>query len=152
MDFAQSEFEALLLNPTKQVEGDISWAEDEDHSPAVEFRAEVRSDVGYPLHLIGRYNLVAKTLSFGLVYRQVGSVYRLDLGKDHQNPDSSRVGRKHKHKYREGYADKWAYQPPDITAEIDDVPLVWRQFCAEASIVHTGDIAKPPAYQAQLFL
>lgn len=43
----QSDFEALLGDTTKAIEGDIAWAEDEDHSPSVEFRVEVQSEAGY---------------------------------------------------------------------------------------------------------
>ncbi len=42
----QSEFEALIADATKRISGDISWNEDEDHSPAVEFRVEVTSQIG----------------------------------------------------------------------------------------------------------
>ncbi len=45
----QNEFEMLISDTTKRIAGDISWTEDEDHSPSVEFRVEVESDAGYPI-------------------------------------------------------------------------------------------------------
>lgn len=55
----QNEFEALITDKSKVITGDISWSDDEDHSPSVEFRAEVASDAGYPLFVRGSYNSLA---------------------------------------------------------------------------------------------
>jgi hypothetical protein len=52
----QTDFETLLPDASKRIPGDISWVEDEDHSPAVEFRAEIISDAGYPVFVKGSYN------------------------------------------------------------------------------------------------
>lgn len=35
---------------------------------------------------------------------------RLDVGASHQNPDGMHIGSPHLHIYREGFADKWAYE------------------------------------------
>lgn len=56
MAITQTEFEAILADETKRVVGDLSWREDEDHSPAVEFAAEIGSDPGYPLFVKGWLN------------------------------------------------------------------------------------------------
>ena len=77
----QTEFEALLSDTTKRILGDINWNNDEDHSPAVEFRVEVESDPGYPIFVKGSYNAVIGTLSYALIHRGSGRVYALDLGK-----------------------------------------------------------------------
>jgi hypothetical protein len=53
MSLTQNEFEAILADDSKRIEGDISWTDDEDHSPSVEFRAEVQSAPGYPLFVRG---------------------------------------------------------------------------------------------------
>ena len=37
----QAEFEEFINDTTKQIDGNILWIEDEDHSPAVEFRVEL---------------------------------------------------------------------------------------------------------------
>ena len=46
MTLTNTEFEAILNDETKCLDGDIAWQEDEDHSVCVEFRADVRSSAG----------------------------------------------------------------------------------------------------------
>ena len=147
----QTEFGAILSDTTKRITGDIAWSEDEDHSPAVEFRAEVTSQPGYPLFVRGSYNAEAQTLTFVLINRAVGRIYGLDLGKDHHNPDCVCVGEKHKHAWRDPVRDKEAYVPGDITAPATDPVTVWRQFCKEANIQHDGVLQSPPPRQKELF-
>ncbi len=38
----QNEFEAMITDSTKTILGDIASSEDEDHSPVVEFRVQLR--------------------------------------------------------------------------------------------------------------
>lgn len=146
----QNEFEVLITDETKRIVGDIDWTEDEDHSPAVEFRVEVQSEAGWPLFARGSYNAFAETLSFTLVHRGSGRIYALDLGKDHHNPSCQYVGEKHKHRWTEAFKDKDAYVPEDITAPVGQPVEVWRQFCAEAKIVHDGVLHRPPIIQEEL--
>ena len=96
MAISQQEFEAILADETKEIAQDLVWREDEDHSPAREFRASVASQAGYPLFIVARYNPVAGALSYALIHRGAGRIYALDLGADHHNPDCNRVGEKHK--------------------------------------------------------
>lgn len=152
MPITQAEFEALISDETKRIDGDLRWTEDEDHSPAVQFRAQVSSEAGYPLFVNGRFNALAGTLSFALIHRATGRVYGLDLGADHHNPSCTHVGEKHKHRWTDQFADKQAYVPDDITATADEPVSVWRQFCAEAKIKHDGSLARPPAVQQELGL
>ena len=42
--------------------------------------------------------------------RTVIPLARLDVGASHQNPDGMHIGSPHLHIYREGFADKWAYE------------------------------------------
>lgn len=146
-----AEFEALFADSSKEIHGDIQWAEDEDHSPAVEFRAEVSSSPGYPLFVRGSFNREARRLSFVLIHRGEGRIYALDMGQDHHNPSCERVGETHKHRWTELYGVKEAYRPQDITAPATDPGAVWRQFCAEARIRHLGTLSAPPALQGELF-
>ncbi len=97
----QPDFETLIGDTSKRIGGDITWLEDEDHSPAVEFRAEVESEAGWPLFVKGSYNAPAGTLSYALVHRGSGRIYALDLGKDHHNPSCQNVGERHKHRWTE---------------------------------------------------
>jgi hypothetical protein len=151
MSLTQNEFEAILADPSKRIDGDISWIEDEDHSPSVEFRVEIQSEPGYPLFLRGSYNPLAQALTFALIHRGAGRIYALDLGKDHHNPDCHNVGEKHKHKWREPVRDKEAYVPEDIQAPVNDPLAVWQEFCSEARIVHKGIMHAPPPLQRELF-
>lgn len=141
----QIDFEALINDQSKRIEGDISWVEDEDHSPALEFRTEVLSNPGYPVFIKGSYNALAETLTYALIHRGSGRIYGLDMGKDHHNPTCQYVGEKHKHRWNEPLRDKEAYCPDDITAKVTSPVDVWRQFCAEANIIHAGIMHSPPA-------
>lgn len=140
------EFRAILDDNSKVITGNISWAEDSDHSPAQEFRVEVNSVGGYPLFIQGRYNGSAGKLSFSMIYRGIGRIYGLDLGAAHRNPDGERVGEKHKNYWRDGARDKWAYVPEDITETWNRPVSVWNQFCAELKLTHAGTMS-PPAIQ-----
>ena len=63
MTLTQSEFETILDDATKCIEVDIAWQEDEDHSPTVEFRAEIQSDAGWPWFVVGSYNPLLPVLT-----------------------------------------------------------------------------------------
>ena len=150
MRLTDSEFEAILEDETKRVRGDVTWREDEDHSPAREFRVEVESASGWPLFVKGRYNLAAGTLTYALILKTAGRIYALDLGKDHHNPQCEQVGEKHKHRWSERYGDKEAYVPDDVNAPASDPVAVWKEFCAEACIRQDGRMNPPPAIQGEL--
>lgn len=139
---SQEEFEAMIADTGKTIEGDLRWSPDSDHG-AVEFRAKIRSSAGYPLQVNGRYSAYAETLSFTLIHQSVGRVYALDLGARHRNPDGSIVGPKHKHRWQQRYRDKVAYEPRDITEPWTRPVDVWKQFCEEARIVHNGVLSPP---------
>jgi len=151
MALSQTEFDTIMNDASKRVEGDLSWEEDEDHSPSVEFRAEVRSDAGWPLFARGSYNPLIPALSFTLILKTEGRIYALDLGKEHHNPQCNHVGETHKHQWSERFRDKEAYEPKDITAPAADPAAVWRQFCAEAGLTHQGKLHAPPPVQRELF-
>jgi hypothetical protein len=151
MPLTNTEFVAILEDSSKRIEGNILWREDEDHSPAVEFRAEILSDGGWPLFVRGSFNRLAGTLTYALILKTEGRIYALDLGKDHHNPQCMQVGEKHKHRWSEQLRDKEAYLPDDISARVADPVAVWEQFCTEAKIKHNGKLA-PPFLQEELFL
>jgi len=101
-----AEFTFILNDRTKRIQDDVVWREDEDHSPAWEFRAQVESTSGWPLFVKGRYSSIAGTLNYALILKTAGRIYALDLGKDHHNPQCEQVGEKHKHRWSERYGDK----------------------------------------------
>ena len=145
----QTEFDTLIQDTTKRILEDIDWCNDEDHSPAVEFRVEVKSDPGYPIFIRGSYNALAASLSFGLIHKGSGRIYALDLGKEHHNPTCENIGEVHKHRWTELLRDKEAYVPY-ITAAVSQPIEVWKQFCDEAKIKHTGVMHPPPPIQMPL--
>lgn len=150
MPLTNNEFASIPADVSKCIDGDIDWSKDEDHSPAWQFRAEIKSNAGWPLFVKGRYNFLAGSLNYALILRTEGRVYALDLGKDHHNPQCEQVGEKHKHQWSERYRDKEAYVPDDITAPATDPASVWNQFCAEARIKHRGRLNPLPS-QGELF-
>ena len=152
MTFTGSEFQTILNDASKRIDGDIVWQEDEDHSPSQEFRVEVQTDTGWPLFVRGSFNPLIPALSYTLILKTVGRIYGLDLGKDHHNPECTQVGEKHKHTWTEQFRDKEAYVPDDITEAASDPRAVWRQFCGEANLTHDGTLHAPPLHQEDLFL
>lgn len=150
MALCDAEFAAILGDRSKTITDDLAWAEDQDHSPAVEFQAEIESTEGYPLVVYANFNPLAQRLSFVIIHRQVGRVYALDMGQDHRNPDGELVGDLHKHRWTEQFGDRQAYRPNDITEALMEPGKVWRQFCAEARIVHDGTLSAPPSRQMEI--
>lgn len=136
---------------TKRIDQDLAWMEDE-HPAAVSFQVGVSSDAGYPLSIKGYLNRNSRKLTFVLLHRAEGCIYRLDLGTEHPNLDGTRVGEKHKHNWIEGVGIKDAYVPPDITATLEEPTRVWEQFCAEAQVSHTGRLGEPPPEQMDMML
>jgi len=152
MSLTNTEFTSILADTSKQIDGTISWSEDEDHSPSLEFRVEVQSYAGWPLFIRGSYNRLAGALTYALILKSEGRIYALDLGKDHHNPECTQVGDKHKHRWSEQFRDKEAYAPVDITAPVTDPVAVWAEFCTEAKINHNGHMEQPAPIQEELFL
>ena len=95
------EFATILADEVQACPRGRRWKEDEDRSPAVEFRIDIESTNGWPLFVKGRYNVAARTLTYALILKTAGRIYGLDLGKDHHNPQSDQVGEKHKHRWSE---------------------------------------------------
>lgn len=153
MSFSEQHLMEILSDESKSIYQDLVWHCDQDQSPAKEFRADVATNTGYPLFICGRYNPMAKKLSYTLIYRGVGRIYALDLGREHCNPSGEPVGEKHKHRWNDRYRDKFAYVPDDITAPWNQPVWVWEQFCSEARILHMGTLAVPvPTVQEELHL
>ncbi len=151
MSLTNTEFGAILSDTSKRIDGDIVWQDDEDHSPSVEFRAEVSSDSGWPLFVRGSYNPLAGALTYVMILKTAGRIYALDLGKDHHNPQCDQIGDKHKHRWTEQFRDKEAYAPNDITAPATDPVAAWQEFCVEAKLTHNGTLATPRPPQGDLF-
>jgi hypothetical protein len=152
MPLSNNDLALILEDNSKRIVGDVEWKEDEDHSPALEFRVEIQSEQGWPLFVKGSYNCLINTLSYALILQTDGRIYGLDLGKGHKNPTQEQVGEKHKHKWTEQFRDKEAYVPDDITESASNPKAVWSQFCIEAKIEHQGVMKALPSIQQNLFL
>ena len=143
MTLSQQDYRTIIEDTTKVIPGDIVW-EGHQNSPAREFRIDIDSSEGYPIFVKGWYNSYAGKLSYAIIHRGINHrIYGLDLGAEHRNPDGRLVGEKHKNYWVPGYRDKWAYVPEDITAPWHQPLGVWRQFCAEAKLTHSGTISQP---------
>ena len=142
MPLSQQEFESILSDTTKEITENIVW-KSYNGSTAKKFRCEVKSDSKHPVFVDAWYSPDSEKLSYAIIYRGVGRIYGLDLGADHRNPDGVYVGEKHKNYWAPGSQDKWAYVPDDITETWDRPLEVWRQFCAEVNLKHSGTISQP---------
>ena len=150
MTLTQIEFDAIIGDETKSINGNIGW-EGNLKSPTRKFRVEIESSQGYPIFVDGWCNFASGKLSFSIIHRSVGRIYGLDLGADHRNPDGEFVGEKHKNRWMSGSRDKWAYVPEDITETWEHPVEVWKQFCDEPNINHHGEM-QAPAIQGALIL
>ena len=148
MSLSQSEYEAIIADDDKVIEGDIAWTTD-PYTYAQSFRIEIYSE--YPIFMNGWYNPFSGKLSYAIIHRSVGRIYGLDLGAAHRNPDRQPIGEKHKNYWVEGDRDKWAYVPEDITEPWSRPVAVWEQFCTEANVTHAGSLGLP-AVQAEMRL
>ena len=141
MTLSQTEYEEIMKDEGKVIEGNIAWTPS-NNPEAQTFRIDIES--GSPLFVQGWYNPFAEKLSYTIIHRGVGRIYGLDLGVNHRNPDGQLVGEKHKN-YWAGCKerDKWAYVPEDITEPWNRPQAVWAQFCAEANLRHLGAMRAP---------
>ncbi|TAF51244.1 MAG: hypothetical protein EAZ61_11045, partial [Oscillatoriales cyanobacterium] len=62
MILTQEEFEVLINDPAKSIEGDITWKA--ERFPWSGFRVEIHSSAGYPLFLKGSYHPIISALSY----------------------------------------------------------------------------------------
>lgn len=81
MALTDAEFATILADESKRVRGDVTWKEDEDRSPAMEFRVDIESTNGWPLFVKGRYNAAARTLTYALILKTTGAHLRPRLGE-----------------------------------------------------------------------
>lgn len=149
-----SEFADLLADPTKEIVGDIRWTPAATHPGAYEFAARVRSQSDWQLRIEAWRNSRLSRLSYTLIYEGVGRIIGLCMGVEaHHQPGcrSTRAAKRdcdcprgmHKHRWTEQFADKWIYAPSDITADVTYPTAVWRQFCAEITLSHSGTLVEP---------
>jgi hypothetical protein len=150
LTLSKEDFEYIINDRSKHISRDIEWREGRN-SPAFEFRVDINTAEGYPIFLSGWYNPASEKLSYSIIHRRIGRIYGLDLGAEHRNPNGQFIGETHKNFWVEGYRDKWAYPPNDITEPFSNPVGVWRQFCGECNLHHMGHM-KTPIEQGRLSL
>jgi hypothetical protein len=93
---------------------------------------------------ISRGTIDLKKVKYQNRTRQVIVLARVDLsGSTHRNPDSTEIPPGHIHKYREGYADKWAYPiPKDVFHNLEDQWEVLQDFMNYCNITEKPKIKK----------
>jgi len=143
------EFETILADHTKRIVDDIGWGDDEDHSPAQEFRVRVLSEPGWPLTVIGWWQPRSHKLSYTLRHGAAGRIFGLDLGiVKHHNPTCQNLNGAHEHRWTTGNRDKMAYVPDDVTVRWDQPEMAWTQFCSKVGIMHVGSFSAPASQES----
>lgn len=86
---------------------------------------------------------IALTTKYQTRGRQSLVLARLDFNSPHRNPDDTEVGVPHLHLYREGFADKWAFEvPKDLLSNPSDAWQVLVDFMAYCYIVEPPTITR----------
>ena len=148
----QAEFEEIRDDFTKEIAGDICWQDDEDHSPSVEFRAEVSSSKGYPLFVNGSYSSKARKLSFAVIHAKKRRIFGFCIGSDHHNPRCDMAGDPHKHSWDETTGTKFAEPLDPNLPPVDQVAAIWLLFCNEFNLTHSGTMQPVPLAQEDLWI
>ncbi len=93
---------------------------------------------------INRGRIDLKRITYQNRARQIVILVRLDLsGPPHRNPDDSEIPPPHIHKYKEGFADKWAYPiPEEIFRNTDDQWQTLQEFMDYCNITEQPDIRR----------
>ena len=134
-ELSQGEADVLLAMPKRRVQAG-AW-----EFPAAGQRLMVplesvdqREQFVLDLHR-GRINLAKGTHQNRA--RRVIVLARLDYGgPPHRNPDGVEIGPTHLHLYREGYGDRWAFEPPqDVFVDLGDRWRTFEDFLRFCSVV-----------------
>lgn len=136
------EAESLFNDKNKCVTEDIEWFRDQLHPDTFIFKETVYCK-DLQMSIKGSFNTSLGSASFTIIHPKFGRIYALDHGgHTHQNNDGKKNGTLHKHRYRPEEPD-YAYVPEDITAEPDELSKLWKEFCTEARVFHSGQFFEP---------
>lgn len=138
----QAEFEAIIADLTKRIEGDISWNQDKS-GIVFDFRVKVRSDSGDQLSVKGSYNRKLGKISYTLF--TTDRIFSVDYDRDHGD-----AGNFHVHTWDESKR-KCIATKATAASEISRDPLrLWKWFCEQAHITHDGVLQSLPPVQETL--
>jgi len=138
----QQEADAIFNNPDKCIVEDIVWKTNPQHHGTLIFRETLYCN-DLQLDIKGSINTIIDTISFTILHPTVGRIYALDHGiVAHKNYDGKKNGGLHKHRWRPE-EPSFAYEPDDITATTTEYLKLWKEFCDEAKIYHTGSFFEP---------
>lgn len=133
--------EAHLLSDTpKIIYDDIKWEWDGSKYVA-NARVECRDRDDVLRFTAWRNN---RRYSFSLLYRNAITIRRWGNHPGHTNPNDELIEGPHKHYYKEGYEDGWAYNTDDISTS--DVRQAFFDFLDEESI----ELVNSATYQTDL--
>ena len=133
----KAEYDALLAEGGKIIEADISWSQDKSLSYVSEFFVKLESESGYPLTIKGSYNRVLKKNNYTLFSPKVGRIFAVDYDRKHGD-----AGEFHVHSWD---GTKCVATKAVAPAGIEGDPVrLWKWFCEQAGIIHSGTFGSPP--------
>jgi hypothetical protein len=143
----KGEFDSLLANRNKRIDGDIKWGESKGIPNVFDFRVTVFSTTGYALVIKGSHNRLLNKTSFTLFNQKVGRIFSVDFDRSHGD-----AGNCHLHRWN---GSKCIVLKATATPQTASNPLsLWKWFCEQAGISHNGNLAnlpEQPPVQASLF-
>jgi hypothetical protein len=133
----KGEFDSLLANRAKRIDGDIKWSESKTIPNVLDFRVRVFSTSGYALVIKGSHHLLLKKTSFTLFNQKLGRIFSVDFDRAHGD-----AGNCHLHRWN---GNKLTVIRATASPQIASNPLtLWRWFCEQAGITHNGQLAELP--------
>lgn len=139
IDLEQSEADRLFELPKRKVNDDMQVFPSLGGRLEVQLTSEDKKE-DFLLDIYkGRIDL--QKVTYQNRGRKVIILVRLDIaGSPHQNPDGDIIPCPHLHRYREGYGDKWAFPPPAVFTDINNLPQLLNEFMDYCSIVDKPNI------------
>jgi hypothetical protein len=132
-------------------EDDVRWTPQPSNRNWLQFEGFLDSPSDTSLRLNMAVSILREERYRIIVRRGEQILRRLCVRGSHRNPLASSgetwIGKTHKHRWTEQFADKLAYTPPDIatpTFERSEYERVFRAFCKESNIDFRGRWNDPP--------
>ena len=140
----QGEFDALIADSTKRIDGAIVWNQDKQ-GIVFEFRVRVVSESGDQLFVKGSHNRKLGKTSYTLYTTE--RIFGVDYDRAHGN-----AGNFHVHKWDSEKQKCLAESAEASTIIGRDPQQLWKWFCDLTSITHNGALQPLPPVQRSLGL